>query len=148
MSEMMANEPEGMRPLMPVRVDGHGALTWEGDFALGARVDIPIRRGGLAFASRDELAISIGADVVFLSFDGGENPLVVWPTATVQWTLGLSERFAFFPELGLVGSIERTGGWQGISPNIGFGGRYFIWRSVSVVGRIGWPMALSLGATF
>ena len=63
-------------------------------------------------------------------------------------TLGVYERFVFYPELGLAGLIERGDGWGGVSPNVGFGGRYYLLRSVSVMGRLGWPMAISLGATF
>jgi hypothetical protein len=38
--------------------------------------------------------------------------------------------------------------WQGVFPNVGFGGRYTLYRSVALTGRLGWPMAISLGATF
>jgi hypothetical protein len=38
--------------------------------------------------------------------------------------------------------------WQGVFPNVGFGGRYTLHRSIALMGRLGWPMAISLGATF
>jgi hypothetical protein len=134
-------------PLLPVRLDAHASITWDGTFGLGARVDIPILEKGFAYSSRDELAISIGADLIFVSFDDSTNPIDVWPTGVLQWSLGVSERFSFYPELGLTAKIERDG-WAGVFPNVGFGGRYYLWRSVALMGRLGWPMAISLGGTF
>jgi hypothetical protein len=129
-----------------VRLDGHASLTWDGYVGFGARVDIPIMEKGLSYSSRDELAISLGADANFLAFDGS-HPLQIWPTVVVQWSLGVTERFAFYPEFGLAGKVTRDG-WSGIFPNIGFGSRYYLWRSIALTGRFGWPQAISLGATF
>lgn len=134
------------KPLLPLRLDGHGSLTWDGFMGFGARADYRIMEQGVMGNARDELAVSAGADIILLSFEGSD-PLEIWPTAAVQWSLGVSERFAFYPELGLAARIDRDG-WQGVFPNVGFGGRYYLWRSVSVMGRFGWPMALSIGATF
>jgi hypothetical protein len=133
-------------PLLPVRIGGHAAINWEGELGVGGRVDIPLIERGVLFSTRDEFSISVGMDVVFVAFEG-TDPRTFWPTATVQWTLGLTDNFSFYPELGLAGSIERDG-WDGVYPNIGFGGRYHIWRSVAATGRLGWPMAISLGACF
>ncbi len=140
-------EDLSQEPLLPVRLDGHASLTWDGYFGLGARLDIPVMEEGLAYSSRDELAISLGVDVIFVSFDKTDEPLQVWPTATLQWSLGVSERFTFYPELGLAAQIERDG-WNGVYPNVGFGGRYSLYRSVALLARVGWPMAISLGCTF
>ncbi|MFT3921612.1 MAG: hypothetical protein QM778_03670 [Myxococcales bacterium] len=149
-----ADEAEGAEyedlseePLLPVRLDGHASITWDGYFGLGARVDIPLIKDGLSYNSKDELAISVGVDVAFVSFSEGDDPLQVWPTAAVQWSLGVTPKFAFYPELGLAAKIERDG-WDGVYPNVGFGGRYSLWRSVALLGRVGWPMAISLGGTF
>ncbi len=135
-----------MKPLLPLRLEGHGSLTWDGKAGFGFRAEIPIVTGGLVYNGRDELAISAGSDFMLLAFDGSD-PLEIWPTATLQWTLSVNDHFVFYPELGLAAFIDRDG-WQGIFPNVGFGGRYYLWRSVSVMGRLGWPMAVSLGATF
>ena len=132
-------------PLLPIRLEGHGAFTWDGEFGAGVRADIPIM-DDLASGTRDELCISLGLDVVFLAFEGSD-PRTFWPTATVQWTLGITPEFSFYPEFGLAAQIERDG-WQGVLPNIGFGLRYHFWRSIALMGRIGWPMAFSLGVTF
>jgi hypothetical protein len=133
-------------PLLPVRIGAHADLTWDGELGVGGRVDIPILSKGVLFGTRDELSVSVGMDVVFEAFEGSD-PLTFWPTATVQWTLGLTPRFSFFPELGLAAEIQREG-MEGVLPNIGFGGRYHVWRSVAITGRLGWPMAISLGACF
>src|SRR3954454_23830231 len=45
-------------PLLPVRLDGHASLTWDGYVGVGARVDIPVLKQGLAYNPKDELAIS------------------------------------------------------------------------------------------
>jgi hypothetical protein len=145
-SAASAQSTPDTRPLLPVRLEGHGTLNWDGGAGVGGRVDIPVIKDGVIYNARDELAISVGLDVVFLAFEGS-NPVDVWPTATVQWTLGVSDRFVFYPELGLSALIDQSG-WRGMFPNVGFGGRYYFWRSVSVVGRLGWPMAISAGVTF
>lgn len=137
---------DATKPLLPVRIDGHGSLTWDGQLGFGFRADIPIVAGGLAHNARDELAVSVGADFIMLAFEG-TNPLDIWPTAVLQWTLSVNDHFVFYPELGLAAQIDRDG-WQGVLPNVGFGGRYYLWRSISVMGRFGWPMAISIGATF
>lgn len=133
-------------PFLPVRIDAHAALTWDGELALGGRTDIPIVEKGFLSSTRDELSISVGLDVAFVSFSGS-NPLTFWPTGTIQWSLGVSDHFTFYPEFGLAGQIARDG-WGGVFPNIGFGGRYSLYRSASITARLGWPMALSLGASF
>ncbi len=143
-----AQDPSGelMAPLLPVRLEGHGALTWEGTVGAGFRTEIPIVKQGVIYNAHDELAVSVGSDFIVLAFEGS-RPLDIWPTATLQWTLGVNEHFVFYPELGLSALIDRDG-WQGVFPNVGFGGRYYVWRSVSAMARFGWPMALSIGATF
>jgi len=133
-------------PLLPLRLDAHGSLTWDGFMGFGARADYRILEQGVMGSAHDELAISAGADVILLSL-AGSDPLDILPTVALQWNLGVSDRFAFYPELGIAARIDRDG-WQGVYPNVGFGGRYYLWRSVSIMGRFGWPLALSAGATF
>lgn len=141
-----ASDDDERAPLLHVRADGHAGFDWEGGFGLGLRADIPILDRSRMYNSRDELAISVGGDVMFVSF-GGSNQLHIWPTATVQWSLAVNDRFVFYPELGLTAKFERDG-WDGMYPNIGFGGRYYTYKSVAVVGRLGWPVALSAGVAF
>jgi hypothetical protein len=131
---------------MPVRLDGHVALTWEGHLGVGGRVDIPLVSGTFRYSGRDELALSVGGDVTFLSFSGSRL-VEVFPTLTLQWSLSVTERAFFFPELGLVGHVD-DGRWDGLKPNIGFGARYYVHRSLSLQGRMGWPVGLAAGVTF
>src|SRR5689334_12878763 len=56
-------------PLLPIRIDGHGAITWDGEFGLGGRADIPVINDGFTSGSRDQLCISVGLDVVFVAFE-------------------------------------------------------------------------------
>lgn len=134
-------------PLLPVRFDAHAAMTWDGWLGLGGRLDIPIATAaGLRYSSRDEVAISLGTDLTFLAFDG-ESRVTAYPTLTFQWSMGVSDRFYFYPELGLVTRIDRDG-WDGVSANLGFGARYYLQRSFGIFGRLGFPFALSGGAMF
>lgn len=140
------SSPETRRSLLPFRVDAHAALTWEADFGAGLRADISILDRASLYNAHDELAISVGADVSFITF-GGSNRLTAWPTVTAQWTFAVSENFSFYPELGVVARIQRRD-WKGLYPNVGFGGRYIVYKSLALMGRLGWPMAVSLGVTF
>lgn len=134
-------------PLLPVRLDGHAAMTWSGALGLGARVDIPIASAaGLRYSQRDEVSIGLGCDVTFLAFDGSTR-VEGYPSLAFQWSIGVSERFYFSSELGLFTRID-GGRWNGLSPNLGFGSRYYLQRSFALFGRLGWPMALSLGTNF
>src|SRR5690242_7883316 len=88
------SEAELDAPLLPVRISGQASLTWDGEFALGGRVDYPLIERGLLLSTRDEVSLSGGLDVAFLAFEGSD-PLAYWPTATVMWSLGLTDRFVF-----------------------------------------------------
>lgn len=132
--------------LLPFRVDAHAALTWEADVGAGLRLDIPILNRARHHSSRDELALSLGADVSFVNFDGSER-LTTWPTVMGQWTLAVSERFSLYPELGLVARVERRD-FKGIYPSVGFGVRVRLYKVLALMGRLGWPIAVSIGITF
>ena len=134
--------------LLPVRLDGHLALTWEGGFGLGARADIPIVKS-FRYAPRDELALSIGADVAFAWFDGARK-VEGYPSLALQWSLSVSDRFAFVPELGLGARINNEGsrGIDELIPVLAFGARCYLRRSIGLSARLGWPVAISVGAVF
>jgi hypothetical protein len=138
--------PETRSSFLPFRIDAHAALTWEADVGAGLRLDIPIMHRAQHQSSRDELAISLGADVSFVNFDGSQR-LITWPTINGQWTLAVSERFSLYPELGLVACIQGRD-WKGIYPNVGFGGRLELVGDLSFMGRLGWPIAASIGLTY
>jgi hypothetical protein len=142
-----ASRGENQRSLIPfVRTDLHGVLTWEAEFGAGLRGDILIFDETRMYNGRDEIALSAGCDLSFVTF-GGENRVTVWPTLTLQWSLSVSERFVFYPELGIVAQI-RPQDFKGLYPNVGFGGRVHVYRTLDVLLRLGWPMAGSVGITF
>jgi hypothetical protein len=135
------------RALLPyLRADLHGVLTWEAEFGAGLRADILLFGETRLYSGRDEIALSVGSDVSFVTF-GGQNRVTVWPTAALQWSLSVSERFVFYPELGIVAQI-RPGDFRGLFPNVGFGGRINVHKMLDVLLRLGWPMAFSAGLTF
>lgn len=139
--------PLGRRdPLLPLRLDGHVATTWEGNFGIGGRADFLLVSGTFRYSTRDELALSVGGDVTFIAFDGTQR-VEVFPTLALQWSLGVDDQLYLFPELGIVAHV-RGSEWDGFFPNIGFGARYYLRRSFSLQGRLGWPVAFSAGVTF
>jgi hypothetical protein len=131
---------------LPFRVDVHGVLTWEAEIGTGLRADILLFNETSGFNGRDEIALSVGCDLSFITF-GGTNRLTVWPTATVQWSLAVREHFVLYPELGIVAQLP-PGQFKGLYPNVGVGGRINVYRSLDVLVRLGWPMAVSVGLTF
>ena len=133
-------------PLLPVRLDAHASLTWDGNFGLGGRVDFPLISGTFRYSTRDELAISAGGDITFVGINGSQH-VEVFPQVALQWSLGVDDRFYFFPELGFSAHVIGND-WDGFYPTLGFGARYYLRRSLSLQGRLGWPIALSAGATF
>ncbi|MET0285514.1 MAG: hypothetical protein ABW352_13625 [Polyangiales bacterium] len=145
--------PPGVRafgrqdPLMRhVRLDGHVALSWDGAFGVGVRADWLLIEGTFKYSQRDELAVSAGADVTFVKFDGTQV-VEVYPTAVLQWSIGVNDRLFLYPEFGFVGHVD-DGRWDGLFPNIGFGTRYYLARSIGLHARFGWPIAFSAGAVF
>ena len=137
---------ESRRSFLPFRVDAHAALTWEADVGAGLRLDIPFMHRAQHQNSRDELDISLGADVSFVNFDGSHQ-IIAWPTINGQWTLAVSERFSLYPEVGLVASIQGRD-FKGIYPNVGFGGRLKLIDDLAFMARLGWPIAVSIGLTY
>lgn len=134
-------------PLLPhVRLDGHVALTWDGAFGVGVRADWLLIEGTFKYSQRDELAISAGADITFVKFDGTQV-VEAFPTVVLQWSIGVNERLFLYPEFGLLGHVD-DGKWDGLFPNIGFGTRYYLARSLGLQARFGWPIAFSAGAVF
>ena len=133
-------------PLLPVRLDAHASLTWDGNFGIGGRVDFPLISGTFRYSTRDELALSVGGDVTFVGINGSQH-VEVFPQLALQWSLGVDDRFYIFPELGFSAHVN-DGAWDGFYPTLSFGARYYLRRSLSLQGRLGWPIALAAGATF
>lgn len=137
---------EPTHPLLPFRVGLHSVLTWEAEIGAGLRADILLFNETTAFHGRDEIALSLGCDISFVTF-GGENRVNYWPTATMQWSLAVREHFVFYPELGIVAQAA-SHDFKGLYPNVGFGGRINVYQSLEIVVRVGWPMAVSIGVAF
>jgi hypothetical protein len=139
--------PFGRRePLLPLRLDGHVAMTWKGALGIGGRADLPLISGTFEYSPRDELAVSLGADATFASFDG-ESGMELFPTAALQWSIGVNDRLAFVPEIGLIAHVDESG-WDRLLLNLGFGTRYYLHRSFGVQARFGWPIAVTAGVVF
>lgn len=142
-----SSRPPGRREaLLPLRLDGHVGVRWDGAPALGVRADLPLVVGTFRYSPRDELAVSLGADLS-VSQLGDENTLDFYPTAALQWSLGVNERLAFVPELGLIGHFDADG-WRRPLANLGFGARYYLRRSFGLQARFGWPIAFTAGVVF
>lgn len=132
-------------PLLPLRLDGHVGMTWNGGAGLGARAEFPLVTS-FRYAPRDELALSVGADVAFLWFDG-TRLVETYPSVSLQWSLGVNDRFYFVPELG-IGARILDNDWDRVIPSLAFGARYYLTRSFGLAARLGWPFALSVGTVF
>lgn len=132
---------EGVRP------EVHLDLGYHADVGFGVRVDIPIVPEGLLMSTRDDLAISPGADLLF---DDGD----VWvgiPVA-LQWNFYLESAWSVFPELGLALLVGEHHRRRDNDVRIDFllavGGRYHWSSRNALVLRIGWPIGLQFGITF
>ncbi len=159
----------GGRPIQGIRPDVHVSLGY-GDFGVGFRLDIPLMQPGPLRNARsrvtDELAVSVGLDLMFVDFDDelcldGDGERVdcddldigVWPVAVVQWNVYLNERWCIFPELGLAllfgeTRSDRAGDDFDIEPVINFGARLHTRGRFGLLLRAGYPTAVQVGMTF
>lgn len=129
---------EGVRP------EVHLDLGYHADIGLGVRVDIPIVPEGLLQSVNDDLAVTVGADLLF---DDGE----VWVGIPVglQWNFYIKREWSVFPELGLALLFgEGHHDDVGVEPLLAVGGRYHFSARNALVLRIGWPIGLQFGITF
>lgn len=140
-----------------IRVDVHADVDWYGMFGVGVRGEFPILRDGLVNGSvRDELALSVGGDLLFVPFDrnyytGGAYAI---PIVAGQWNFYLGDHWSIFPELGVavhlgfddVGYGERA--WLYATPDLGFGVRYHFDRRAALLLRVATPCGAQIGMTF
>jgi hypothetical protein len=132
---------EGVRP------EVHLDLGFHADVGFGVRVDIPVVPEGLLLSAKDDLAISVGADLLF---DDGR----VWvgiPVA-LQWNFYVDRAWSLFPELGLAllaGHHHHDNHDDvGVDFLLAVGGRYHWSDRNALVLRIGWPIGIQFGVTF
>lgn len=159
----------GGKPIEGLRPDVHVSVGY-GDFGVGFRLDIPVMQPGPLRNARsrvtDELAVSVGLDLMFVDFDdercvdgAGDRvdcddlDIGVWPVAVVQWNVYLNERWSIFPELGLAllfgeTRSDRPGDDFDIEPVINFGARLHTRGRFGLLLRAGYPTALQIGMTF
>ncbi|HKU40830.1 MAG TPA: hypothetical protein VJR89_21865 [Polyangiales bacterium] len=131
---------EGVRP------EVHLDLGYHADIGFGVRVDIPIVPEGLLQTARDDLAITLGGDLLF---DDGE----VWVGIPVglQWNFYIEQKWSVFPELGialLFGEGHHHGDDVDVEPLLAVGGRYHFNTRNALVLRVGWPIGIQFGITF
>lgn len=132
--------------LLPVRIDVHGTLDWESRLGCGLRVDYALLGDGVVRDAKDELALTAGFDFIFEDPSTDNDPAATWFSVHIQWNLGINEKVVFYSELGLLAQWDD--GWEGFYPSIGLGARYYLWRSVSLFVRLGWPVGIAAGVTF
>ncbi len=152
-----------------VRVDAHLGIGWEGSVGPGLRLDIPLSRDGLIPSVNDELALTLGADVLFFAFDRYDrhNPYdhpprhsyyydhyrhergdltLLFPVA-LQWNFIVSRQWTLFPELGL--AIEHHQEHLHVLPDFGAGARlHFGGGSAALLLRLTFPGAFQIGITW
>jgi hypothetical protein len=141
-----------------VRFDVHLDLGWYGAFGAGFRADIPIVPDGIVDGVSDDLAISPGIDVFFLTYndyyddDGG---VAFAPLVALQWNFYVSEHWSLFPELGFAMLIGDYGyGHRHHNDRVhaslflGLGARYHFNTRNALLMRISWPAGFQIGITF
>jgi len=107
-----------------VRLDAHLNVGFGGGLGPGMRLEVPLARRGLISSANDELALTLGADVIFHTrghyYDGfhhrrlphhghhedhqhhdDDGDLSLIAPIAVQWNFILRHNWTVFPELGL-----------------------------------------------
>lgn len=135
-------------------------------FGPGIRIGIPIMSPGFIKTINDSIAISFGADVMYLSPKFKTKDCVgdlcdnsFWAfyfPVTMQWNFWLTEKWSVFGEPGATlqttaKKCERIYGCKSpgfIYPAFYAGARYHFSDSTALTMRIGWPSGLSVGLSF
>jgi len=143
-----------------VRLDVHLGLGWRGSLGPGLRVDIPLARDGLISSVNDELALTLGADFLFHTFDDHDHAhdrhdrhhqhdgdlTLLFPLA-VQWNFILPHNWTVFPELGI--AIEHHREHVHVLPDIGAGARWhFASGQTALLLRLTHPGMFQIGLTW
>ena len=140
-----------------IRVDVHADVDWYGMFGVGVRGEFPIVRDGVVHGSvRDEIALSLGGDLLFVPFsrgyyDGGAYAI---PIVAAQWNFYFGDHWSIFPEVGAAvhlgfdhdGYGDRA--WLYATPDLGFGVRFHFDRHAALLFRVASPCGAQIGMTF
>jgi len=147
-----------------VRVDLHGSLDRYSGLGVGGRAEFAVVPNGLIHGNvNDELALSVGADLMFAQsyfgwdYYGGGTYIV--PIAALQWNFYVGNHWSFFPEAGIAVVIgfdqqdwhDNNGknyGWVWAQPDLGIGARYHFDSNVALLLRLSTPGGLQLGVVF
>jgi hypothetical protein len=145
-----------------VRFDAHLGVGWRGSVGPGVRLDIPLVRDGLISSVDDELALTLGGDVLFHThghrhytyrdhryrdhpYHTGDMTLL-FPVAA-QWNFILPRNWTVFPEIGL--ALEHH--YKHLHPlfNIGGGARWhFNGGRAALLLRVTHPGGFQVGVTW
>jgi hypothetical protein len=147
-----------------VRFDIHANLDPYGMFGAGARFELPlVPNGFIGGKVHDELALSLGADLLFggtyLGWSDSDPGTFLTPLAAVQWNFYFGNNWSIFPEAGLAIHIGFTHdtwydgrghayGWLYPQPELGLGARYHFNPNLALLMRVSTPAGLQVGLVF
>ena len=133
----------------------------------GFRGSIVIVHNGFVSTINNSVAISFGIDWVYFDIDDwcgrywrgppgnavcgwDDDAHLVWLPVAMQWNFWLSENWSVFGEPGLALRFNDEHYDDDVDLDFVFyaGGRYHFSDPVSLTMRLGWPSALSVGASF
>jgi len=131
------------------RLDIHGNVSLPHLFGVGFRVDIPIVPDGVIRGTRDEIALSPGAELMFFRPPNDEETSGwgLWPVLAVQWNFYFHQRWSVFPELGMAGFAYYRPYKSSVVPFASLGLRYHFSSRNALLFRIGFPSGLQVGIT-
>lgn len=135
-----------------VRFDAHLDFGYFANAGIGFRADIPIVADGLLDRVRDDLALSLGAELMWW-YRHEYNGFGVIPLAALQWNFYLSDRWDVFPELGIT-FIFGPHDWNDkyfpgyALPFVGVGARYHFSPRNALLMRVNFPAGFQVGITF
>lgn len=135
-----------------VRFDLHLDFGYFANAGVGFRADIPIVRDGLISGVRDDLSLSLGAELMWW-YRHEYNGFGVLPIAALQWNFYVSDHWDIFPELGVT-FIFGPGEWNDkyfpgyALPFIGVGARYHFSPRNALLMRVNFPAGFQVGITF
>jgi hypothetical protein len=133
-----------------VRFDLHLDFGWYNDAGAGFRVELPVLTRGPLTTLDNDLAVSLGAELLYF-YEPGFTGWGVFPIGALQWNFYLNQKWSVFPELGLAFLIgpDRDRYWRSVAaPFLGVGARYHFSQSNSLLLRVNWPAGLQVGIVF
>jgi hypothetical protein len=163
------NHPKYAVEIEPHALVGLWGVPGPGDgtgLGLGVRASIPLVDNGFVSSINNSVAITFGfdwahyeidnwcgrywrdGDVIYCGYDDDFD--IFWIPVAMQWNFFLSENWSVFgePGLGLRVNDDHYDDDVDLDLIMYVGGRFHFNDSVSLTMRLGWPGALSVGASF